>query len=73
MINAGGFTSCIRTDQATKLAHYYYTYNKYTDLIETMIFVLRKKENQVSFLHVYHHVAIILGSTFALNYGPGKF
>ncbi|XP_076277601.1 very long chain fatty acid elongase 1-like [Lasioglossum baleicum] len=30
------------------------------DLTETVTFVLRKKERQVSFLHLYHHVSIIL-------------
>ncbi|XP_076278217.1 very long chain fatty acid elongase 4-like [Lasioglossum baleicum] len=29
------------------------------DLIETVIFVLRRKERQVSFLHVYHHLSVL--------------
>lgn len=28
------------------------------EVFETLCFVLRKKQNQVSFLHVYHHVAV---------------
>lgn len=27
------------------------------ELSETVVFVLRKKQNQVSFLHVYHHIS----------------
>lgn len=27
------------------------------ELVETVVFVLRKKQNQVSFLHVYHHIS----------------
>ncbi|KAL2749771.1 elongation of very long chain fatty acids protein 1-like isoform X1 [Vespula maculifrons] len=33
---------------------------KFIDLIETGIFVLRKKNNQISLLHLYHHISTIL-------------
>ncbi|KAJ3666123.1 hypothetical protein Zmor_001578 [Zophobas morio] len=47
----------------------YYTYIlKGIELTETVVFVLRKKYNQVSSLHVYHHV-----STFALSWIMVKF
>ncbi|XP_017037048.1 very long chain fatty acid elongase F-like [Drosophila kikkawai] len=39
-----------------------YYINKYLDLVETVFFVLRKKSRQISFLHVFHHVAVILAS-----------
>ena len=29
------------------------------EFIETIFFILRKKENQASFLHVYHHITVI--------------
>lgn len=29
------------------------------EFIETFFFILRKKENQASFLHVYHHITVI--------------
>nr|CAD7409888.1 unnamed protein product [Timema poppensis] len=32
---------------------------KIVDLLDTIFFVLRKKSNQVTFLHVYHHVSTI--------------
>ncbi|XP_047354504.1 elongation of very long chain fatty acids protein 7-like [Vespa velutina] len=38
------------------LAIWYTMILKMIDLIETGIFVLRKKNNQISFLHVYHHI-----------------
>ncbi|KAI4494241.1 hypothetical protein M0802_009110 [Mischocyttarus mexicanus] len=38
----------------------WWTYlSKNLDLIETVIFVLRKKDRQISFLHLYHHVSTL--------------
>ncbi|KPJ15879.1 Elongation of very long chain fatty acids protein 4, partial [Papilio machaon] len=50
---------------------YFYYLLKVVDLADTIFFVLRKKFNQVTFLHVYHHtgmVALIWGAT---TYYPG--
>ncbi|CAL1286987.1 unnamed protein product [Larinioides sclopetarius] len=33
---------------------------KFLDLLDTVFFVLRKKQNQVSFLHVFHHAGMCL-------------
>ncbi|GFT60144.1 elongation of very long chain fatty acids protein 4 [Nephila pilipes] len=33
---------------------------KFADLLDTVFFVLRKKQNQVSFLHVFHHAGMCL-------------
>ncbi|XP_075216105.1 very long chain fatty acid elongase AAEL008004-like [Lycorma delicatula] len=38
---------------------WWYLLLKILELIETVFFVLRKKQNQVSFLHVYHHVSTL--------------
>ena len=32
-----------------------YGFSKLFDLFDTILFVLRKKSNQITFLHVYHH------------------
>ncbi|CAN7949156.1 unnamed protein product, partial [Ixodes pacificus] len=39
------------------------------DLLDTIFFVLRKKDSHVSFLHVFHHVAVFFGGWYALAYG----
>ena len=32
--------------------------SRFLDMLDTIFFVLRKKDNQVSFLHVYHHMVV---------------
>ncbi|XP_055619837.1 elongation of very long chain fatty acids protein 1-like [Toxorhynchites rutilus septentrionalis] len=61
---------CYETDfsddsKAVKMVEvsWYILFIKFIELIETIIFVLRKKQNQVTFLHVYHHI-----STFFIAY-----
>ena len=39
-----------------------------TSLFHQVFFILRKKYNQISFLHTYHHIAMVLGC-----YVCGKF
>lgn len=51
---------------------YCYLLLKILDLMDTIFFVLRKRTRQISFLHVYHHVAILLGSYIAVSWAPGK-
>lgn len=41
------------------------------DLVETCVMVLRKKQNQVSFLHVYHHVSMVIIGWLGVKYHPG--
>ncbi|EDW02596.1 elongation of very long chain fatty acids protein F [Drosophila grimshawi] len=38
--------------------HFAYFINKLIDLLDTVFFVLRKSNKQISFLHVYHHVMV---------------
>ncbi|XP_014236371.1 elongation of very long chain fatty acids protein 1-like [Trichogramma pretiosum] len=44
---------------------------KIIDLIETVVFVLRKKNNQISFLHVYHHISTVVVTYVCTKYFPG--
>ncbi|XP_067654788.1 very long chain fatty acid elongase 2-like [Haliotis asinina] len=42
---------------AVRLAHvcWWFYFSKLIELLDTVFFVLRKKSNQISFLHLYHH------------------
>lgn len=48
--------------------------SKYIDYIDTIFIILRKKNNQLSFLHVYHHstVGMIWGFLLSIGHGNGS-
>ncbi|PSN54039.1 hypothetical protein C0J52_14562 [Blattella germanica] len=46
---------------------------KIMELLDTIFFVLRKKNNQATFLHVYHHAAQVVSSWIWVRYVPGKW
>ncbi|KAF4532049.1 hypothetical protein B566_EDAN015575 [Ephemera danica] len=50
---------------------YVYFLLKLTELLDTVFFVLRKKERQISFLHLYHHTVMPMISWGATKYHPG--
>ncbi|XP_050310158.1 elongation of very long chain fatty acids protein 7-like [Anthonomus grandis grandis] len=52
-------------------AVYYYYLIKLTDLLDTVFFVLRKKYNQVTFLHIYHHSLMPFCSYVGVTFVPG--
>ncbi|KAK3930582.1 Elongation of very long chain fatty acids protein 7 [Frankliniella fusca] len=49
------------------MVHLYHL-TKIVDLLDTVFFTLRKKWNQISFLHVYHHAGMV-----ALSWGAVKW
>lgn len=42
-----------------------------SEFFETIVFVLRKKQNQVSILHVYHHIIVVTLLWVHLKYNAG--
>lgn len=44
---------------------------KIIELSDTIIFVLRKKMNQITFLHVYHHAMVVCLSWIGCKYVAG--
>ncbi|XP_037952775.1 elongation of very long chain fatty acids protein AAEL008004 [Teleopsis dalmanni] len=62
-----------RTPKAYREARVVYVYYlaKITELLDTIFFVLRKNERQVTFLHVYHHTVMPMISWGTTKYFPG--
>ncbi|XP_050310219.1 elongation of very long chain fatty acids protein AAEL008004 [Anthonomus grandis grandis] len=54
-----------------RIACYSYFINKISDLLDTVFFVLRKKDRQISFLHVFHHTLMPMTSWMMVKYFPG--
>lgn len=50
---------------------YIYFLAKISELLDTVFFVLRKKESQITFLHMYHHTVMPMISWGATKYYPG--
>lgn len=42
------------------------------ELLDTVFFVLRKNQHQVTFLHVYHHSVMVLWAFYYLKYAFGE-
>ncbi|KAK1129252.1 hypothetical protein K0M31_020381 [Melipona bicolor] len=53
-------------------AAWWYFIAKLVELLDTVFFVLRKKQNQVTFLHVYHHTITSMFSWGYLKFLPGE-
>lgn len=51
---------------------WFYFITRVIDLIETSFFYLRKKNEQASFLHYYHHVAAVFVTWVGIKMVPGK-
>ncbi|GAB1862107.1 Elongation of very long chain fatty acids protein [Camponotus japonicus] len=51
---------------------WWYFFAKIIELLDTVFFVLRKKQNQVTFLHVYHHSITAVFSWCYLKLLPGE-
>ncbi|CAG2169903.1 unnamed protein product [Oppiella nova] len=47
-----------------------YTYTKYMDLMDTIFFVLRKKESHLTFLHLYHHFMVPILTWLTMKFAP---
>ncbi|XP_054274964.1 elongation of very long chain fatty acids protein AAEL008004-like [Macrosteles quadrilineatus] len=53
-------------------AAWFYFVSKLIELLDTVFFVLRKKQSQVTFLHVYHHSNLAISTWAYLKYVKGE-
>ncbi|XP_025416892.1 elongation of very long chain fatty acids protein 4-like [Sipha flava] len=51
---------------------WHFVISKVFDLLDTVFFVLRKKQSHVSFLHVYHHVNMVVTTWIFLRFIKGQ-
>ncbi|GFT56572.1 elongation of very long chain fatty acids protein 1 [Nephila pilipes] len=47
--------------------------SKLVDYFDTVFFVLRKKDSQINFLHVFHHSTVPVTAWYGVSYGPGGY
>ncbi|KAK7487509.1 hypothetical protein BaRGS_00021211 [Batillaria attramentaria] len=61
--------------QALRMARvcWWFYFSKFIELLDTVFFILRKKFNQVSFLHVFHHGIMPISWWFGVKLVPGGF
>uniref|UniRef100_A0A1W7RHM9 Elongation of very long chain fatty acids protein n=1 Tax=Agkistrodon contortrix contortrix TaxID=8713 RepID=A0A1W7RHM9_AGKCO len=48
-----------------------FIFSKVIELMDTVIFILRKKNEQVTFLHVFHHSVLPWSWWWGVKFGPG--
>lgn len=54
------------------IATYLYFMAKVIDLMDTLFFVLAKKNDHVTFLHIYHHALMVLSTYIGVKFLPGE-
>jgi len=71
--STGWYTPIVRDDRGLGMAKILYLFyiSKMWEFLDTIIMVLRKSNNQISFLHVYHHVSVTMMWWFNMTYYPG--
>lgn len=52
-------------------ALWWFYFSKYYEMLDTVFFILRKKNNQITFLHVYHHASILALWWIGIKWVPG--
>ncbi|XP_076249437.1 very long chain fatty acid elongase AAEL008004 [Calliopsis andreniformis] len=58
---------------ALRMAHgcWWYYFSKFTEFLDTIFFVLRKKNDHISTLHVIHHGCMPMSVWFGVKFTPG--
>lgn len=64
------YTFSMVPDADVKHAFYVYLFTKHLELLDTVFMILRHRQRQITFLHVYHHTTILLLSDYACHFTP---
>ncbi|XP_063795402.1 very long chain fatty acid elongase 1 [Pseudophryne corroboree] len=48
-----------------------FLFSKFIELLDTVFFVLRKKNGQITFLHIFHHSVLPFSWWWGVKFGPG--
>ncbi|XP_030061389.1 very long chain fatty acid elongase 1 [Microcaecilia unicolor] len=48
-----------------------FLFSKFFELLDTVFFVLRKKNSQITFLHIFHHSVLPWSWWWGVKFGPG--
>ncbi|KAG8539595.1 hypothetical protein GDO81_020677 [Engystomops pustulosus] len=48
-----------------------FLFSKFIELLDTVFFVLRKKNGQITFLHIFHHSVLPWSWWWGVKFGPG--
>ncbi|XP_071172434.1 very long chain fatty acid elongase 7-like isoform X2 [Mytilus edulis] len=64
-----------RSPQALRMLNvcWWFYFSKFIELLDTIFFIMRKKFNQVSFLHVFHHAIMPFSWWFGVKFVAGGF
>lgn len=54
-------------------AVWWYFFAKIVELLDTVFFVLRKKNRQITFLHLYHHTMMPICAWIGVRFLPGLY
>ncbi|XP_074607326.1 very long chain fatty acid elongase 5-like isoform X2 [Acropora palmata] len=64
------YTFAMKHDADVEHAFAVYVSTKHLELLDTVFMILRHKQRQITFLHVYHHTSILLLSDYAFRFTP---
>lgn len=64
------YTFAMVPDPDVKHAFFIYWITKHLELLDTVFMILRHRQRQITFLHVYHHASILLLSDYAYHFNP---
>lgn len=64
-------TSYTRNGIGMAYTAYAFMFSKIIELLDTVFFILRKKDNQVTGLHVWHHSFMVISYYWGIKYFPG--